>query len=58
VNVISAFGNFGGGLGTLPFGWDMAAIAVLALVCYRIGLADALPPERTEELLELSVEGP
>ena len=58
VNIVSLLGNFGNGLGVLPFGWDMAVIAVIALVCYRIGLADALPPERTEELLELSVEGP
>ncbi len=58
LNIVSALGNFGGGLGFLPFGWDMAVIAVIALVCYRIGLADALPAERTEELLELSFEGP
>ncbi len=58
INAVSALGNFGGGSGLLPFGWDMAALAVLALVCFRIGLADALPAERTEELVGTALEGP
>jgi len=57
VNVVSILGSFGGGLGILPFGWDMVAVAALALGCFAVGLHDALPPERTEELLDLSTEG-
>lgn len=58
LNAVSYLGNFGGGTGLLPFGWDMAVLAVIALVSFRLGLIDALPPERTQEMVELSVEGP
>jgi len=58
LNVVSYLGNFGGGTGTLPFGWDMAVLAVFSLWCFRLGLIDALPPERTQELVDLSLEGP
>lgn len=58
INVVSYFGNFGGGTGFLPFGWDMAMLAVYALMCFRLGLADALAPERTQELVETSLRGP
>jgi len=58
VTGISYLGHFGGGIGILPIGFDMAAIAVIGLVCFQLGLRDALPPERTQELVEASMEGP
>lgn len=58
VNAVSVLGDFGGGLGVLPFGWDMAVLAAVALVCFRIGLADALPAQRTVELVDEALHGP
>lgn len=58
INVVSYLGNFGDGLGVLPFGWDMAVLVVLSLGCFWLGLRDALPPERTQELVEASLQGP
>ena len=39
---------------TLPLG----LLAVFALGCFRVGLVDALSPERTQELVEVAFEGP
>ncbi|MEJ8574692.1 APC family permease [Microbaculum marinum] len=58
VNAVSYLGTFGGGIAVLPFGWDMAVLAAFSLVCFRIGLVDALEPARTRELVEISMPGP
>jgi len=54
--VISCLGNFGNGLRLIPFGWDLAAVSVWALFCFRLGLKDALPPERTRALVEAAAK--
>ncbi len=58
IGLLSYLGRYGGGRDILPFGWDMAAVAAWALVCFRLGLRDALEPEHTQELVEASVAGP
>lgn len=56
--LLSYLGRYGGGQSVLPFGADMAAVAAWALICFRLGLRDALAPARTQELVEASVHGP
>ncbi len=47
--LFSYFGNFGGGRNSLPFGWDMAMIAVFATVIFYIGVSQALPAALTRQ---------
>ncbi len=51
ITVVSALGSFGGGRDVLPFGWDMAVLAVGAIVCFRLGLREARTPESTQALV-------
>ncbi|MEQ8502367.1 MAG: APC family permease [Sneathiellaceae bacterium] len=37
--LLSWLGNFGGGIGWIPFGWDLAAAAALAALCQALALA-------------------
>jgi len=48
--VVSWLGNFGGGTGTIPVGWDVAAIGVASLLVMRIALRrpSARLPERMD----------
>jgi amino acid transporter len=46
--LISYLGNFGGGLGVLPFGWDLLACALLALAAFALAVRWRLPNETTE----------
>ena len=54
---LSWAGSFGG-RGYLAFGPDMLAVAAWAIICFRVGLKDALTPERTREYVEVALEGP
>ena len=54
---LSWAGSFGG-RGYLTFGVDMLAVSAWAIICFRIGLKDALVPERTREYVQASLEGP
>ncbi len=56
ITVVSALGSFGGGRDVLPFGWDMAVLAVGAIVCFRLGLREARTPESTQALVPLVFE--
>jgi amino acid transporter len=58
VSVVSLLGNFGGGLGKIPLGLDMAILSIGAVVVFRLGLKEARPPERTQELVAASLQGP
>ncbi|MEM7172182.1 MAG: APC family permease [Pseudomonadota bacterium] len=44
--LLSYLGNFGGGLGVIPFGWDSLACALLALFTFYLGYAQRLPNEK------------
>lgn len=52
---LSWAGSFGGE-NYLPFGTDMLAVAAWAVICFRAGLKDALPSERTREYVRLSLK--
>ena len=47
-----------GGLIFIGIGVDMLAVSAWAVICFRLGLKDALLPERTREYVEASLEGP
>ncbi|MEM7021965.1 MAG: APC family permease [Pseudomonadota bacterium] len=44
--LISYLGNFGGGLGILPFGWDLLACTALALGVFALAVRWRLPAEK------------
>ncbi|WP_188193359.1 APC family permease [Nonomuraea sp. SYSU D8015] len=48
---LSYLGSFDG-RGVLPFGWDMAAVAVLALAIYAFALSRPLPPRIVRQYVE------
>ena len=49
--LISYCGNFGGGVGLIPFGWDFAVIAVFSLIIMVIAHYSRLTPEATRAQL-------
>jgi amino acid transporter len=57
ITFLSWAGSFGG-RGYLAFGIDMLAVAAWAVICFRLGLKDALAPERTREYVQAAMEGP
>ncbi len=54
----AAFGFITGPTNTLPFGWDMAATALLALGTYYYALHVRLPDSRTREYLTQAASQP
>ncbi|MBN9022653.1 MAG: APC family permease [Rhizobiales bacterium] len=51
MGVISWLGNFGGGLGVIPAGLDMAAIAVVSLAVFWLAIRTELPPGVAQRLI-------
>ncbi|MEM7224601.1 MAG: APC family permease [Pseudomonadota bacterium] len=51
IAVISALGNFGGGLGVIPLGWDLLACVVLAIGVFRHAYNCRLPKAQVERYL-------
>ena len=49
--VVSWLGNFGGGLGIIPEGVDMAIIAVLSLLIFALALRLQLPRDVVRKLI-------
>ena len=49
--LISWLGNFGGGLGIIPFGWDMLIVAVFSLGILALAVHLRLPAEQVEAYL-------
>ena len=47
--IISWIGGFGGGLGILPFGWDMLIVAVFSLAIYFWAVRTRLSDEEAAE---------
>jgi amino acid transporter len=45
LGALSYLGNFGGGLGVIPFGWDLAAGAALGVASFAHAYRDRLPAE-------------
>ena len=50
--LLSYMGNFGGGSGYMPFGMDMVYVGIFSIVIFYIALAQRLPAEETQELIE------
>ncbi|WP_245419807.1 APC family permease [Phyllobacterium salinisoli] len=51
IGIFSYLGTFGG-LGILPFGWDIAAITVFAIAIFVMAIACRLPAERCVEQIK------
>ena len=51
IGVISYLGNFGGGLGVIPLGWDLVACVALALGVFWHAYRCRLPKEQVERYL-------
>ena len=49
LGVLSYLGNFGGGLGVIPLGWDVAAAAALSIAVFYFAGWCRLPDEKTRE---------
>lgn len=47
LGILSYLRNFGGGLGVIPFGWDVAAAAALSVGVFYFAGWCRLPPEKT-----------
>ena len=47
--LISYLGNFGGGLGIIPFGWDLAILAVAGVINFSIAVWCRLPNDKAAE---------
>ena len=43
--VISYLGTFGGGVGVIPFGWDVLVVAVFSIAIYALAMSVRLTPE-------------
>jgi amino acid transporter len=43
--VISYLGAFGGGLGVIPFGWDVVVVSVFSMAIYALAISVRLAPE-------------
>jgi amino acid transporter len=58
--VISYLGSFGGGLGILPFGYDLLVVAVWSLIIYFWGIGERLTvaEEPKEEIAQPSIQAP
>jgi len=52
LTIVSALGNFGG-TRSIPFGWDMAILSVLALINFRIATWCALDHDTAEKYREI-----
>ena len=48
VGTLSYLGDFSGGLGLIPFGWDVAAAALVSVSAFYMASWCRLPSERTE----------
>jgi hypothetical protein len=48
IGLLSYFGDFSGGRGVIPFGWDVAAAAGLSVTVFYMASWCRLPSERTE----------
>ena len=49
LGALSYLGDFSGGLGIIPLGWDIAAAAVLSISVFYFASWCRLPGERTEK---------
>ena len=49
--IISYLGNFGGGLGIIPFGWDLLACTLLALGVFAFAIRCKLPEDKVRRYL-------
>jgi len=52
LGLLSYLGDFGGGLGVIPFGWDAAAAAVLSISVFYLASWCRLPNEQTREYVD------
>jgi len=50
IGVVSAFGTFGGGSGDIPFGWDVAILAVVAVALLVVAVRGRISRERYLQL--------
>jgi hypothetical protein len=49
LTLISYLGQFGGGTGTIPFGWDLVVVAAWSLIVYYTAIRLRLPEEKVDE---------
>lgn len=56
ISVISWLGNFGGGLGVIPFGWDFLVIFVFSVGIIELARRVHLPIKKTEQHLATLLE--
>ena len=52
ITLISYWGNFGGGKGDIPFGWDFACIGALCLAVMWMALKFKLPAIQTQAYID------
>lgn len=52
ITVISYLGNFGGGRGILPFGWDFLVITIFSVIILWLSLIFKLPAIETQEYVD------
>ena len=52
MTLISYLGNFGGGLGVIPFGWDFAVIALFCIGIIELAARFKLPARETAKYIE------
>jgi amino acid transporter len=49
LTLISFLGQFGGGTGTIPFGWDLVVVAAWSLIVYYTAIRLRLPEAKVDE---------
>lgn len=52
ISLISFLGNFGHGLGVIPFGWDFAVIALFSIAITYLAVKFKLPAEVTQKYIQ------
>jgi len=52
LGVLSYLGGFGGGLGVIPFGWDMVILAVFCLAIFALAIKYRLPSDETQAYID------
>ncbi len=55
--LLSWFGTFGGGLGILPFGWDLLAVGLFSVIIFHYAVRCGLSVDKYEEYLQEEIDG-
>lgn len=54
--LLSWMGTFGGGIGLLPFGWDLLAVGVFSVIIFHYAVRCGLSVEKYEEYLQEEID--